>query len=427
MSVEIVSNQETKVTLQITIDLQGSLLESEQSIQEAVNEVGVEATRLSIQRFDTDGSAIRTGEVNWTLRCRSPKLYQTPYGAVEVERNVYQTSRGGKSYVPLESAARIITCSTPKFSKTVSSKYARLNAKELCDDLLGNHGRKISRGTIQSIAESIGSIAQSKEESWNYTTPVQDSAIETVVCSLDGAYLNTVDDGWREAMVGSISLYDCEGKRQHSVYFGAAPEYGKERFFNRYEQELSHIKALYPTCLYLGIADGSSSNWSFLKQHTDEQMLDFFHASEYLAKVAYAAHPGKTDKPQRQLWTKERCHQLKHDFGAAEQILREMKGFKRKRKLSDSVREDLQSAITYFTNQLKLMDYASHVEKNLPIGSGVVEAACKTLIKQRFCRSGMRWKEAGIKAVLSLRSLVQTATRWDQFWEKIDRFGVVHA
>ncbi len=62
------------------------------------------------------------------------------------------------------------------------------------------------------------------------------------------------------------------------------------------------------------------------------------------------------------------------------------------------------------------MNYASHVNKNLPIGSGVTEAACKTLVKQRLCGSGMRWKTKGAKVVLSLRALVQTTNRWQQFF-----------
>ena len=70
------------------------------------------------------------------------------------------------------------------------------------------------------------------------------------------------------------------------------------------------------------------------------------------------------------------------------------------------------------------MNYAEHIENNLPIGSGVTEAACKTLIKQRLCKSGMRWKEAGIKTVLRLRELVQTTGRWQQLWDKIDQYGV---
>ncbi len=57
------------------------------------------------------------------------------------------------------------------------------------------------------------------------------------------------------------------------------------------------------------------------------------------------------------------------------------------------------------------MHYSRHQSDNLPIGSGVTEAACKTLVKQRLCHSGMRWKEAGAQAVLSLRGLTHTHTR----------------
>ena len=68
-----------------------------------------------------------------------------------------------------------------------------------------------------------------------------------------------------------------------------------------------------------------------------------------------------------------------------------------------------------------MMDYATHLENNLPIGSGVTEAACKTLVKQRLCGSGMRWKDQGAKVILSLRALVQSKGRWQQFWDKIDQ------
>jgi hypothetical protein len=57
------------------------------------------------------------------------------------------------------------------------------------------------------------------------------------------------------------------------------------------------------------------------------------------------------------------------------------------------------------------------------IGSGVTEAACKTLVKQRLCGSGMRWKDQGAKVILSLRALVQSKGRWQQFWDKIDQYG----
>ena len=92
--------------------------------------------------------------------------------------------------------------------------------------------------------------------------------------------------------------------------------------------------------------------------------------------------------------------------------------------LKDEARKKLRASITYFTNNEHRMNYWEHIEKNLPIGSGVTEAACKTLVKHRLCASGMRWKDRGIKTVMSLRSLVLTKERWAQFWEKIAQYGV---
>ncbi len=58
------------------------------------------------------------------------------------------------------------------------------------------------------------------------------------------------------------------------------------------------------------------------------------------------------------------------------------------------------------------------------MGSGVTEAACKTLIKQRMCLSGSRWKDAGASCVLALRALKLTKGRWQQFWAYVMRHGI---
>jgi len=94
-----------------------------------------------------------------------------------------------------------------------------------------------------------------------------------------------------------------------------------------------------------------------------------------------------------------------------------------KTSLTHGVKEKLSAALTYFSNHRHLMDYATQVAQKLPIGSGVTEVACKTLVKQRLCGSGMRWKNTGAKVVLSKRALVQSQGRWQQFWERIDQYG----
>ncbi len=111
-------------------------------------------------------------------------------------------------------------------------------------------------------------------------------------------------------------------------------------------------------------------------------MLDFFHVTEYLGKVAYAAYPQKTGKPNREQWLSDRCHRLKHEVDAAAKLIKEMSALCRKKKLTSQVRDDLNAALTYFKNYQHMMNYATHVDEDLPIGSGVTEAACKTLVKQ---------------------------------------------
>ena len=94
--------------------------------------------------------------------------------------------------------------------------------------------------------------------------------------------------------------------------------------------------------------------------------------------------------------------------------------------MSKTTKENLAAAITYFKNNINAgrMKYYKHTEESLPIGSGVIEAACKTIIKHRLSASGMRWKSNGIKIILSLRALIKTKGRWNQFWEKINISGV---
>ena len=141
---EVVAREGNKLTLQVTVTLTGSLLEMENNILDGCNELGSLATAEALQKFDTDGSPIKLGEVKMTVREKDNKTYQTPYGGVKIQRYVYQTSTGGKIHCPLENNARIIRGATPKFAQQISHKYATMNAPAVCQDLNENHHRKIA-------------------------------------------------------------------------------------------------------------------------------------------------------------------------------------------------------------------------------------------------------------------------------------------
>ena len=123
-------------------------------------------------------------------------------------------------------------------------------------------------------------------------------------------------------------------------------------------------------------------------------------------------------------WIESWCHRLKHEPGAAAALVADLE--QRGDALGKArLPAEVEAALTYLRNQLKggRLDYPALVAQHVPIGSGVTEAACKVLVKQRLCGSGMRWKERGAAAVLSVRVLTYTAGRWSQFWGKIDRYG----
>jgi hypothetical protein len=410
------------VTIQITVSLDRSLLTFEEHLQDQLNAAGLMATQEALQRFDTDGSPIVVGDTKLTSKGQLPKEYQTPYGAVTVPRHVYQSSQGGKTYCPLDRDARIVVSSTPRFAKMVAHKYAEFGSARVQHDLEENHHRKTSRCLIQDIADAVAAVALAQEEDWSYSLPKLTTPPTTITFSLDGTGTLLCADGWREAMVGTIGFYDRDGQRQHTIYLGATPEYGKATFLHRMETEILRVKAKYPSAHYLGLADGAKGNWDFLEEHTDDQVVDFRHAAEYLGKAAAVAF--RQQPTARREWLDENCHTLKHEAGGAGAVLHRLKALARTRPWAKDD-EDVVSAITYFTNQSRAgrMDYASRVAAGEPIGTGVTEAACQVIVKQRLCGSGMKWKERGAAAVLSLRCLSYTPERWSQFWEKIDRWG----
>jgi hypothetical protein len=410
-----------KLTVEIRVPAGQSMMECEEQIQDAVNRIGSAATRECLGDFDTDGSPISVAGISFTSKGPVSKKYQTPYGEVAVDRHVYQSGWGGATYCPMDRDARVINSTTPRFARSAASKYAAMKSTEAQRDLEENHGRKVSRCYLQDIASDVAAIAQDKQDRWTYEQPPLEGMVHTVGLGVDGTCMLFCEEGYREAMVGTITLYDEQGDRLHTIYVAAAPEYGKQSFFDRMDTEIRDCKKRYPWAYWVGVADGAKDHWPWLKKHTQRQILDFFHASGYLDKAAAGVCARKAD---RQSWMDQRAHDLKHERGTAGRLIQEMKDALAKRKLGKEVRTGLQRTVGYFENHLKKMNYPQYRRDHLPIGSGVTEAACKTVIKHRMCGSGMKWKSSGAGEVLRLRSLTQSGTRWAQFWQKISRFGI---
>ena len=187
--------------------------------------------------------------------------------------------------------------------------------------------------------------------------------------------------------------------------------------FKAFDREIKNVRKLYPNADYVGVADGAADNRTFLQSRVEEQILDFYHASEYLSKASKAAFK---NPDQASRWLEKVCHTLKEEVDGTELVLRQMKEFLN-RQIKEDKKEIIQSSITYFTNHLHQMNYSKYKKNNLPIGSGF-EAACKVIVKKRLCNSGMKWTDNRARTVLALRCFNKSDGMWEQFWNKVIKY-----
>lgn len=301
----------------------------------------------------------------------------------------------------------------------LSWKYANMTGRKVVEDLKDNHGVKVSKKFLQSVNERVGEVLVDKENKWTYDDEVIVDEVASISISRDGTTAPIKGEGYKETMVGTIGLYNDDGQRLHTIYTGCAPEEGKATFDYVFSQEIERTLSRYPQAFTVAVADGARDNWSFLSDYTSQQTIDFWHATEYLGGYAQVVYQ---EQKERKEWMDKACHDLKTKRGAADHILKQMQAYALEHSITDKL-NPVTKAITYFTNNKDKMTYAENLEKGLPIGSGVVEAGCKTLVKQRFSKSGCRWTRDTMDRILLARSLVLTNGRWNQFWNKIDRYG----
>jgi hypothetical protein len=164
----------------------------------------------------------------------------------------------------------------------------------------------------------------------------------------------------------------------------------------------------------IALSDGGSGLEEFFRVNFPRSVciLDFWHAKEYLVELA-ASWFGD-DEPTRQAWLDEQCHRLKHEGGAA--VLEELKSMRPPARNAEA-RERHRVTVQYFGNHQHRMDYPRYVAEGWQIGSGPVEAACRTVVTERLKCSGMRWGTDGADAVCHLRALwLSEDNQWEAFW-----------
>lgn len=157
----------------------------------------------------------------------------------------------------------------------------------------------------------------------------------------------------------------------------------------------------------LAMLDGDHKLWNTILRHLPSdavQILDILHVSKYVwdaAKVFYSS------APEQEKFTRSRLLMILK--GNVASVIRSMRYMAASRKLRGNGLKTITTVCNYFQGHSHRMRYDEYLRDGFPIATGVIEGACRHLVKDRMERSGMRWTLAGAKAMLNVRAIHQTA------------------
>jgi len=362
------------------------------------------------------------------------QTYTTAAGPVTVRRTLYRSARN-RAVVPMELRAGIIEGHwTPLAARQAAFVVAHLTPGEGESVLreLGNMAP--SKSSLDRLPKRLNRCWEAQREAFEASLReafvVPEDAV-TVAVSLDGVMVPMKDGerqdkrarsraagkqtkgpaGYQEASCATLSFYDIEGERLGTVRMGRMPESKKVTLKAMLSAELSAALGQRPYLTVVKLADGARDNWTYLDALVPEgvAMVDFYHGVQQLKAALDAGYGEGSAKGQAQF--KKLRHVLLEDEDGVEKVIRALVYLRTKHPRRKRIGEVLR----YFRRNRHRMGYAAAKAEALPIGSGVVEAACKTLATQRLKRSGMRWRHEGGQAILTLRALVQSE-RYDHAW-----------
>jgi hypothetical protein len=366
------------------------------------------------------------------------KHVQTILGDVQLRRAYYhcgqcpEDTRHG--VVPKDQELEVVGTS---FSPGLRRLMARIGAKEAFDtarqDLAELAGVSVPTKAVERVTEAVGVAAEAANQAERvlHDPPSGPSVAPTarLYIAMDGTGVPAVPketqgragkavDGTaktREAKLGCVFTqlrFDAEGwpvrDPDSTTYVGAIET--AEQFGPRLHAEAVR-RGLTPATTAIVLGDGAPWIWNRAEEHFPGavQIVDLYHAREHLEAVGRLAFG--SGSAVATAWVAARRDEL--DDGDVEVIITEI------RKLpaaSDPKRQDeLRKEAEYFeTNKLR-MCYKHFRARGFFVGSGVVEAGCKTVVAQRLKQSGMRWTVAGANAVIALRCRL-LGNRWEELW-----------
>lgn len=365
-------------------------------------------------------------------RGRRSKALLTTLGAVPFARSFYQCEQCRQGRFPDDERLDIIkTTYSPGVRRLMARAGSQTQFEQAAEDLLCYAGLKIEPREIERVAEEVGRqveewLGEQQEQLLRPSVPLSPKRKTgpNFYVSFDGTGVpvrkdelvgrrGKQEDGsarTREAKLGCVFTQvglDKEGYPQRdadsTTYVGAIESstlFGWRIYAEAVRRGLDQAKTV------IVLTDGQRYNHTIVQTHFSDavHIVDLFHAYEHLTAMAQIlwGQEAKAPKTWRDLLEAGDIHRLVRKAG-------------RQLPASAKSKKAMLKQLRYFEKNALQMRYAEFRKKKYFVGSGVVEAGCRTVIGERLKQSGMRWSVRGANAIIALRCCILSG-RFEDFW-----------
>ena len=380
-------------------------------------------------------------------RCsaKTPREVATVCGKICWRRLGYRPTdkTGDPTIFPMMQQLGVVAGATPAFAERVARYQAEAGATQrrtlerLKQEHGVNWGVKKLRELIERIAPAmtaerhevqVAKVVELLEQAW--TSRGKHKPVLSV--GRDGISFGVpVRRGtiYEVASAGTVSVLDRRGKRLGTVYLACTPESKQGTMSGQLTQLLTEVlqrwhRPLPRLCYVTDAGDNETAYYQKVLRRMDHprsgqrltwvRVVDYYHASERLWTMAESLF-GKGSTAQG--WARRMQKLLKKPNGVR-RVLNSAAALQARCRLTGKSRREFSKAYNYLRERTQFMHYAAYERLGIPRGSGVTEAACKTIYTQRLKLSGMRWKKAGAQTILNLRVLLLSNV-WAETYQRV--------
>lgn len=431
-----------------------TFFEFEERLREIVRESGREVIEFAVNECEPESAEDTPHDVKYEaggyrrLRNKTPNRFvETTFGTITLQRHGYRywhRDQKAPTIFPVELILGLVKGATPALAGEIARMMAESGATQnrVLQHVKRQFGVSLSiqrlRDLVQSVSESMENYRQHYQVlkllellKQAYTSRGRYKPVLSV--GRDGIYMPLArGNGYQQGAVATVAIYDRRGNRLGTVYLASAPESGQPRLTRQltavitecldkwcneegmplprlcYVTDAGDTECRYYSKVLIRLVD-PRSNGKYLRWH---RIVDYYHTTEKITIMAEALFGTSREASA---WAKKMRKLLRKPNGPS-RVLHSAAALKGIYGLSSDCKDDFTRAYNYIRSRTRHMRYAEFKKLRLPIGSGVTEAACKTIFTQRLKLSGMGWQCEGAQIIINLRVILLSGI-WDDVYQ----------